>query len=133
MTIYEMHCFDPNLLWQVPSFLILIAFLYKVFSSLMTSFHASQAKSLIQTMTQKLQYMEKAEVKLHLIKSRQVDGTTYDRHINKARELLRQAMTAMEHNMWSPAYRNLKAMRELLIDYNVGHIPPYEMPQPMPV
>ncbi len=132
MTIYEMHCFNPNLLWQIPSFLIFVAFLYKLFSTLLTSFHASQAKSLVQTMAQKLHYLEKAEVKLHMIKSLQVEGSTYDNRISDARELLRQANTAMEHKMWSPAYRNLKAMRELLMDYNVGHIPPYEMPKPLP-
>ena len=132
MTIYEMHCFNPNLLWQIPSFLIFVAFPYKLFSSLLTSFHASQSKSLVQTMAQKLQYLEKAEVKLHMIKSLQVEGSTYDNRISDARELLRQANTAMEYKMWSPAYRNLKAMRELLIDYNVGHIPPYEMPKPLP-
>jgi len=132
MTIYEMHCFNPNLLWQIPSFLILVAILYKLFSSLLTSFHASQSKSLVQTMAQKLQYLEKAEVKLHMIKSLPVEGSAYDLRISEARECLRQANTAMEHKNWSSAYRNLQAMRRILIEYNIGHIPPYEMPKPLP-
>lgn len=127
MNIQFLQCLTPSLFWPYSVWLLLVG-VFIVIQWLLSVYYSGQAEVLERSLGQKLALLGTEKVKAGFTVRNQAGAPLYDRQLALAVASMERAKSCLLRKEWRRACKFLKAAGEEVSEYNLGHIPPYDMP-----
>ncbi|MBP6745141.1 hypothetical protein KA344_07890 [bacterium] len=107
-----------------------LAVAYKLWNMAWNSYYQMQVSVYENTVRQKIELLDSEIVRKKFTMGSEISQVKYDQELRYSKEAWQLAQTKMLHRDWKGAYKALKTALMWLSDYNLGHLPPRDMPQP---
>jgi hypothetical protein len=103
---------------------------YKVWTWIWEAYCRSADLILELSLKQKIEFLDTEVVRKKFTVGSQIGAVRYDLNLGYAKEALLAAQACSARNDWKGAYKALNRGRSSIEEYNIGHLPPRDMPLP---
>lgn len=110
--------------------LAMAALAYKLWTAGWNCYYRMLVTGSESSISQKLEVLASPIIKSKFTFGSEVGVVLYDSNLSRALVALNKCHVMLEQNNWKGAYKALDEARSTVSRYNLGHLPPRDMPRP---